>query len=188
MHVDGGETLWAHLTFGERTLMFNDGGVPSDAKQSAPPLQQELPCRSSCPPVVAAPLEQVWAADTTPDDLMVWNTASPDWHTTSSTVDLRPGGKCSSRMQTNDGSSGFDVSGEYTKAVPLELIECVFGERVGTVECKHAPHGVRVTVTLDSEDTHTEEQRRSGWQAFLDSFRQRVGGTGESHRDRFGPS
>jgi hypothetical protein len=34
--------------------------------------------------IVAAPLEQVWAAYTTPDDIVIWNTASPDWHTTSS--------------------------------------------------------------------------------------------------------
>lgn len=32
-HVDGGETLWAQLTFGESTLMLNTGGAPSDAQR-----------------------------------------------------------------------------------------------------------------------------------------------------------
>ena len=31
VHVDCGETLWAHLTFGDSTLMLNAGGIPSDA-------------------------------------------------------------------------------------------------------------------------------------------------------------
>ncbi|MGE0043506.1 MAG: SRPBCC domain-containing protein [Vicinamibacterales bacterium] len=126
--------------------------------------------------VVAAPLEQVWAAYTTPEDIMIWNTASPDWHTTSSTVDLRPGGKFSSRMEAKDGSFGFDFAGEYTTVVPLERIEYVFGDRTGTVEFRQEPDGVNVTVTFDGEQTHSEEQQRAGWQSILDSFRRHVAG------------
>ena len=126
--------------------------------------------------VVAAPVQVVWAAYTTPEDIKVWNTASPDWHTTSSTVDLRPGGKFSSRMEAKDGSFGFDFAGEYTKIVHLELIEYAFGERTGRVEFKDGPGGVAVTVTFDAEQTHSEEQQRGGWQAILDSFRRHVAG------------
>lgn len=126
--------------------------------------------------VVAAPIERVWAAYTTPEDIINWNAASPDWHTTSSTVDLRPGGKFSSRMEAKDGSSGFDFAGEYTKVVHLELIEYVFGDRTATVEFKEEPGGVSVKVTFDGEQIHTEEQQRTGWQAILDSFRRHVAG------------
>lgn len=126
--------------------------------------------------VIAAPLEHVWAAYTTPEDIKIWNTASPDWHTTSSTVDLRPGGKFSSRMEAKDGSFGFDFAGQYTKVVHLELIEYVFGDRTGRVEFKEEPGGVKVNVTFDSEQTHSEEQQRTGWQAILDSFRRHVAG------------
>ena len=63
---------------------------------------------------VAAPIETVWNAYVTPEDIVQWNAASDDWHTTSSTVDLRPGGKFSSRMEAKDGSFGFDFEGEYT--------------------------------------------------------------------------
>lgn len=42
--------------------------------------------------VVQAPIGEVWRAYTTPEDIVRWNAASPDWHTTSATVDLRPGG------------------------------------------------------------------------------------------------
>lgn len=126
--------------------------------------------------VVSAPLPLVWAAYTTPDDIKIWNTASPDWHTTASTVDLRPGGKFSSRMEAKDGSFGFDFAGEYTQVVHLERIDYAFGERMGTVLFKEEPHGVVVTVTFDAEQTHSEDQQRGGWQAILDNFRQHVAG------------
>ena len=41
---------------------------------------------------VAAPIDQVWRAYTTPADIVKWNAASDDWHTTKATVDLRDGG------------------------------------------------------------------------------------------------
>ena len=126
--------------------------------------------------VVAAPLQDVWAAYTTPEDIKAWNAASPDWHTTASTVDLRPGGRFSSRMEAKDGSFGFDFAGEYTNIVHLQLIEYAFGERSGRVEFKEGPQGVAVTVTFDAEETHSEDQQRSGWQAILDNFRRHVTG------------
>ncbi len=126
--------------------------------------------------VVPAPLPAVWAAYTTPDDIKIWNTASPDWHTTSSTVDLRPGGKFSSRMEAKDGSFGFDFAGEYTNVVHLQRIEYAFGDRACTVNFVEGPDGVSVTVTFDAEQTHSIEQQQTGWQAILDSFRNHVAG------------
>ena len=38
---------------------------------------------------VAAPIEQVWRAYTTPAEIKQWNAASDDWHTTAASVDLR---------------------------------------------------------------------------------------------------
>lgn len=126
--------------------------------------------------VVEAPIAEVWRAYTTPDDIKLWNTASPDWHTTFATVDLRPGGKFSSRMEAKDGSFGFDFAGEYTKVVPHQLIEYALGERLATVEFQDGANGVSVTVTFDSEPTHSEEQQRTGWQAILESFARHVKG------------
>lgn len=120
--------------------------------------------------LVAAPLSVVWKAYTSPDAIVVWNTASPDWHTTSATVDLRPGGQFSSRMEAKDGSFGFDFAGEYTRIEPHRLIEYAFGDRQAQVNFEQQPEGVRVTVTFDAETTHTPEQQREGWQAILDSF------------------
>lgn len=125
--------------------------------------------------LVAAPIAEVWRAYNSPEDIKVWNTASPDWHTTTATVDLRVGGTFSSRMEAKDGSFGFDFAGEYTKIVPQQLIEYRFGDRVGVVEFSDGAAGVTVTVTFDSEATHSEEQQRAGWQAILDNFARYVG-------------
>ena len=83
---------------------------------------------------VSAPVSEVWRAYTTPEDIKQWNAASPDWHTTAATVDLREGGAFSSRMEAKDGSMGFDFAGTYTRIVPNELIEYAFGERNAKVE------------------------------------------------------
>ena len=124
--------------------------------------------------VVDAPVTEVWSAYTTPEDIKQWNTASDDWHTTTSTVDLRVGGQFSSRMEAKDGSFGFDFAGTYTKVVPNKLIEYSFGDRVGVVEFLPATNGVVVRVTFDAETTHPEEQQRQGWQAILDNFAKHV--------------
>ena len=97
--------------------------------------------------LVQAPIDEVWHAYTTPEDIKAWNTASPDWHTTSATVDLRAGGKFSSRMEAKDGSFGFDFAGEYTKVVQYQLIEYAFGERTASVEFIDDAGGVTVKVT-----------------------------------------
>ena len=123
---------------------------------------------------VAAPIEEVWRAYTTPEDIKQWNAASADWHTTAATVDLRPGGAFSSRMEAKDGSMGFDFAGTYTKIVKHKLIEYAFGDRAAQVEFAAGPEGVRVRVTFDSEQTHSVEQQREGWQAILDNFTRHV--------------
>ena len=120
---------------------------------------------------VRAPLASVWKAYTSPDDIVQWNAASDDWHTTRATVDLRPGGKFCSRMEARDGSAGFDFEGTYTTVVPNSLIEYTFGGRRARVEFSEGLDGVSVRVSFDSEETHTIEQQRVGWQAILDRFK-----------------
>jgi uncharacterized protein YndB with AHSA1/START domain len=123
---------------------------------------------------IAAPIQEVWRAWNTPDDIKKWNTASDDWHTTRSTVDLRVGGAFSSRMEAKDGSMGFDFSGTYTKVVHHQLIESSFGDRVLLVEFFSGADGVTVREIFDAETTNPIEQQRQGWQAILDKFKKHV--------------
>lgn len=123
---------------------------------------------------VAAPIAAVWRAYTTPDDIKQWNAASPDWHTTAASVDLREGGAFSARMEAKDGSMAFDFAGTYTRIIPNERIEYAFGDRTAHITFAIVPGGVDVTVAFDGEQTHPEQQQRAGWQAILDNFKRYV--------------
>jgi uncharacterized protein YndB with AHSA1/START domain len=120
--------------------------------------------------LVAAPIAKVWESYTSPSDIVKWNFASEDWHTPNATVDLRVGGIFSSRMESKDGTEGFDFEGVYTNIIEHELIGYSFGDRNAKVEFSNEPTGVRVAVTFDAEDMNTADQQRAGWQAILDNF------------------
>lgn len=131
--------------------------------------------------IVPAQLGEVWDAWNTPSDIMQWNAASDDWHTTRSEVDLREGGSFLSRMEAKDGSMGFDFGGTYTRVVPHELIEYRLGDgREVTIQFAELDEGVLVRETFDAESQHPAEIQRQGWQAILDNFRRHV----ESKKER----
>ncbi len=124
---------------------------------------------------VKAPIAKVWDAYNSPADIKQWNQASPDWHTTQSSVDLREGGKFSSRMEAKDGSAGFDFEGVYTSVVPKKHIAYRMGDgRTASVDFADQKGATQVTVVFDAENQNSEELQRSGWQAILDSFRRHV--------------
>lgn len=123
---------------------------------------------------VRAPLAAVWQAWTTPADIMQWNAASDDWHTTAATVDLRVGGQFRSRMEARDGSAGFDFEGTYTEVVPGQRLVYAFGDRTAVVEFTDGPDGTTVREEFDPEQIHPVEMQRDGWQAILDRFARHV--------------
>jgi uncharacterized protein YndB with AHSA1/START domain len=124
---------------------------------------------------IKAKLNDVWNAWNNPADIKQWNSASDDWHTTQSTVDLREGGKFASRMEARDGSEGFDFEGTYTRVVPQKTIEYRMGDgREVKVEFAERAGSVVVKETFDAETENTPELQRQGWQAILDNFRRHV--------------
>ena len=125
--------------------------------------------------VVRAGLEPVWDAWNSPADIKQWNSAQDDWHTTRSAVDLREGGKFSSRMEAKDGSGGFDFEGTYTRVVPQKAIEYRMSDgREVSIEFVERADGVLVKETFDAESENPAELQRQGWQAILDNFGRHV--------------
>ena len=125
--------------------------------------------------VVKAPLSEVWKAWNDPKDIVQWNSAQDDWHTTRSAVDLREGGKFLARMEARDGSAGFDFEGTFTRVVPHDLIEYRMSDgREVRVEFVERPGGVVVRETFDAETENPPEVQRAGWQAILDHFGRHV--------------
>ena len=125
--------------------------------------------------LVKGKLDRVWDAWNNPADIMQWNAAQEDWHTTRCTVDLREGGNFVARMEAKDGSVGFDFEGTYTRIVPKALIAYRMSDgREVTVEFVEQPDGVLVKETFDAEAENTPDLQRQGWQAILDNFGRHV--------------
>ena len=121
---------------------------------------------------VNASLEKAWESWTLPQHITHWNFASNDWHCPSSTVDLKTGGRFSSRMEAKDGSFGFDFWGIYDEIVPLTLIRSTMGDgRKMEVRFTAEKNTVLVTESFETEDQNTADRQREGWQAILDNYK-----------------
>lgn len=124
---------------------------------------------------VNAPVQKVWQYWTTPADVIAWNSASDDWHTTRAENDLRKDGRFVSRMEAKDGSMGFDFGGKYTEVKEYEVISYVMDDnRKVDVTFKQNGNQTEVTETFDAEQTNSIELQRNGWQAILDNFKKYV--------------
>lgn len=120
---------------------------------------------------VNAPVEKVWKTWTTPGDIMQWNNASDDWHTTKATNDLKVGGKFSSHMEAKDGSFGFDFGGIYDRVEINKNIEYTLGDgRKVAINFKANGNQTEVTETFDAETQNSIEMQQQGWQAILNNF------------------
>jgi len=133
--------------------------------------QKESLMKITIETVVNADVETVWSAWNSPDDIKQWNAASDEWHTTASAVDLREGGKFSSRMEAKDGSIGFDFGGTYTKVVEKEVVEQKLEDgRMIVITFLPVSGGTKVVETFDAEAENSAEMQRKGWQSILDNF------------------
>lgn len=121
---------------------------------------------------VNAPIEHVWKVWTEPEHIMQWNNASEDWHTPHATIDLRAGGKFSSRMEAKDGSFGFDFEGVYDEVTPFTRIQYTMPDsRKVDIQFSSSDAGAEVIETFEIEDVNSAELQRQGWQAILDNFK-----------------
>lgn len=124
---------------------------------------------------INAPVAKVWKSWTTPQDIMKWNNASDDWHTTRAENDLRVGGKFNSRMEARDGSFGFDFWGVYDEVKTNESIGYTLGdERKVSVTFTDKGNTTEISSTFEAEETNPVEMQKGGWQAILDNFKKYV--------------
>lgn len=120
---------------------------------------------------VAASPETCWKSWTSPEHVMEWNSASPEWHTPSCTIDLRVGGRQVSRMEARDGTAGFDFAATFTAVdPPRRLAFKLDDDREVTVQFTPKGDGTHVHETFDAETENDPEMQRVGWQAILDHF------------------
>ena len=124
---------------------------------------------------IKAPINLVWKYWTTPEHIVCWNHASDDWHTTNADNYLEAGGKFNYRMESKNGSFGFDFWGIYNKVIPQQLIEITLGdERKMSVAFSSANGETEVLETFEAESENSVELQRGGWQAILDNFKKHI--------------
>jgi uncharacterized protein YndB with AHSA1/START domain len=124
---------------------------------------------------VNAPVKTVWEKWTNPQDIMQWNSASPDWHTPKADNDLRVGGKFNSTMAAKDGSFSFDFWGIYTNIEEYKTIEYTLGDdRKVKITFSEEGGQTKVVETFEPESENTKELQQGGWQAIIDSFKKYV--------------
>lgn len=121
---------------------------------------------------VKAPAETVWKLWTTPEDIIKWNSASEDWHTTRAENDLRKGGKFVSRMEAKDGSIGFDFTGIYDEVIPNKRIAYTLedGRKVDIIFEDNGKE-TRVIQTFEAESENPTDMQKEGWQAIMNNFK-----------------
>ena len=118
------------------------------------------------------PKENVWEMWTNPEHITQWNFAADTWHCPSATNDLKPGGKFSWRMESKDGSMGFDYSGVYKEVKPIDQIHWIlYDGRKVSIEFSNLDGKTNVTETFEAEDMNSIDQQKAGWQAILNNFK-----------------
>jgi uncharacterized protein YndB with AHSA1/START domain len=125
--------------------------------------------------IIKAPLDLLWKFWTTPKDIVRWNNASDDWHTTRAENDLRVGGSFNYRMEAKDGSIGFDFEGVYDKVIINKQIEYTIGDgRKVKIVFNALDNKTEIKETFEAENVHSIEIQHDGWQSILDNFKNYV--------------
>ncbi|MDX2191454.1 MAG: SRPBCC family protein [Bacteroidota bacterium] len=121
---------------------------------------------------VNIPVEKAWEYWTQPEHITKWNFASPDWCCPRATNDIKTGGKFSARMESVDGSMGFDFEGVYDNVIPHKLIEYSLGdERKVRITFQNNGSSTTVTETFDPENLNPMDMQKAGWQAIIDNYK-----------------
>jgi len=121
---------------------------------------------------VNAPVEKVWKIWTSPEHIVKWNTAHPDWHTPRAENDLRVGGKFLSRMEAKDGSFGFDFGGTYDVVDSNKRIAYTMGDgRTADTIFKIENGKTHITTVFDAENENPVQMQKDGWQAIMNNFK-----------------
>lgn len=125
--------------------------------------------------IINASLALVWQLWTEPEHIAKWNNTSDDWHTPRAENDLRVGGKLFLRMETKDGSMGFDYECIYDEVIINEKISHTNADkRTTTVLFIETTKGVKLTETFEPENETPLDVQQHFCQSILDNFKDYV--------------
>ncbi len=117
-------------------------------------------------------LKDVWHFWTTADDILCWNNPSEEWHTTRVETDLREGGAFLFRMETIDGSIGFDHGGTYDRILPCQLIQYTgYDGRQSTINFQSVGNSTVITEHFEPSDELPRDEQLLFCQGVLKHFK-----------------
>lgn len=127
---------------------------------------------------IKASMEKVWALWTSPEHIAHWNNMDEHWHTPKVENDLQDGGRFFYRMETKDGSNGFDFSGQYDKVIAGERIEYTLADgRRTIIKFDKMGDETLITETFDPESKTPMEEQKMFCQSVLNNFKHYVENT-----------
>ena len=102
---------------------------------------------------IPVPTERVWAAWTQPELLMQWFTPAP-WKTVAVDVDVRPGGRCITTMESPDGDQ-YPNTGCYHQVEPNRqlVFTSVMTEDFRPANPSNGSGGLAFTARIEIEAT-----------------------------------
>jgi len=101
---------------------------------------------------VNLPVNLVWDYWTSPAHIQAWNNVDENWHTPLVEIDLKSGGEFLYRMESKDGTQGFDHQGRYLHVIPYQRIEYELTDgRKSLVEFVEEIGKTRIIETFDPE-------------------------------------
>jgi uncharacterized protein YndB with AHSA1/START domain len=116
--------------------------------------------------------KKVWDYYTLPEHITKWNFAIDTWHCPSASNDLRNGGKYVARMETKDGSFGFDFEAIYEEIIEnKKIVYTMTDGRQATIDFDSYNNQTEIIITFDAEQQNSLEMQRDGWQAILNNFK-----------------
>ena len=125
--------------------------------------------------IIQAPIEKVWKLWTTAADIKQWNNPSDEWHSPNVEIDLKTGGRFLFRMETKNGSVGFDHAGRYDKILLHQLIEyTVDDDRRSVIVFSTNNDSTTVTETFEPEPQNPVDMQKEFCQSVLNNFKKYV--------------
>ena len=114
---------------------------------------------------IKAPIERVFDAFITPDDLVKWHSAGGGWTTPHAIIDAQPGGKFNIGYQDPNGEFNFDFTGTYTEIDRPNKIAYTIddGRKVEINFEEVGENQTHVRWEFEMESENPEEMQRAGW-------------------------
>jgi len=126
--------------------------------------------------VINTPIERVFDAFITPEDLVHWHHAGDGWITPYAEIDPRVGGKIKIGYSDAQSTMTFDLEAQIVKFerpttfhYRLGMVDIIKDDdRLVTIDFSTVEGGTNIRLELDLEPLHSAEQQREGWTQHID--------------------